>query len=82
MEIRNCSCLVSYVVYHKQTWGILHQTNFTIICLQINRKQGSVPVICNKTQISIPTADTTWNMQGNLKQLRQSSSGSSMTCVI
>ncbi|URD73920.1 hypothetical protein MUK42_09709 [Musa troglodytarum] len=62
METRNCNYLLSYVVCHKQTSGILHQTKITIICHQINRKQQSMPVICDKSQISISVAyTTTWN---------------------
>uniref|UniRef100_A0A0A9EHK9 Starch synthase IIc n=1 Tax=Arundo donax TaxID=35708 RepID=A0A0A9EHK9_ARUDO len=56
-----------YIVYHKNRTSICHKTMVTVVCLQINRQECSMPIICNEHKISITIAEaTTWNVPWNL----------------
>jgi hypothetical protein len=55
-------------MYDQNRASILHQAIVSVICLQVNRQECSVPIVCNEHQIPITirhtaTRNIPWNLQ-------------------
>lgn len=73
-------------MYHKDRASVLHHAIVSVICLQINRQECSVPIVCKEHQVAIPIGHTTaWNVPRNLpivqKQKIQPFVGKHMTTL-
>ncbi len=60
--------LMCYVMDDKDRTSKFHQAIVSIVCLQIYRQQGCVPIVGDKDQIAISITDTpTWYVPWNLQ---------------